>query len=233
MTLILNIETSTDICSVSLSKNGNIIDLRIDNPENHGLEHGQHSRILAVLIKDILQKNSLMANKLDALAISEGPGSYTGLRIGVSTAKGICLGANLPLIALNTLLIIAEMAKETKKSDYDLIIPMIDARRMEVYCAVYDRDMAIIKETEAKVIDENSFSEYRGKKVLFCGNGALKTEEIIKWDNFDFTDSVYPSAEFMGKIANDYFNTQKIVDLVYFEPFYLKSFIATIPKKKL
>ncbi|MDD2634394.1 MAG: tRNA (adenosine(37)-N6)-threonylcarbamoyltransferase complex dimerization subunit type 1 TsaB [Bacteroidales bacterium] len=231
MALILNIETSTDICSVSLSKNGNILDFRVDNPANTGVERGQHSRILAILIKELLQKNSVRASELDALAISEGPGSYTGLRIGVSVAKGICLGANLPLIALNTLLIMAEMVKETKISDYDLIVPMIDARRMEVYSAVFDRDMAIVKETEAKVIDESSFSEYRGKKVLFCGNGALKTEEIIKWDNFDFTDSIYPSAEFMGKIADDYFNTQKFVDLVYFEPFYLKSFIATIPKK--
>ncbi|MDD2386000.1 MAG: tRNA (adenosine(37)-N6)-threonylcarbamoyltransferase complex dimerization subunit type 1 TsaB [Bacteroidales bacterium] len=233
MALILNIETSTDICSVSLSKNGDIVDLRIDNPANQGFEHGQHSRILAVLIKDILNKNSLNASELDALAISGGPGSYTGLRIGVSTAKGICLGANLPLIALNTLLIMAEMAKETKEPDYDLIIPMIDARRMEVYCAVFDRNTAIIKETEAKIINENSFSEYRSKKILFCGNGALKTEEIIKWDNFDFTDSIYPSAEFMAKIANDYFNLQKFVNLVYYEPFYLKSFIATIPKKML
>ncbi|MDD4148758.1 MAG: tRNA (adenosine(37)-N6)-threonylcarbamoyltransferase complex dimerization subunit type 1 TsaB [Bacteroidales bacterium] len=233
MAIILNIETSTEICSVSLSNNGEIIDLTIDDPSTQGFVHGQHSRILAVLVQDILERNALKANSLDAVAISEGPGSYTGLRIGVSTAKGICLGGNLPLIAINTLLIMAKMAKETQKSKYDFIIPMIDARRMEVYCSVYDGNINLITETEAKIIDENSFSEYRGKKVLFCGNGALKCEETIKWDGFCFTDATYPSAEFMVKIADDYFNELRFVDLVYFEPFYLKSFIATIPKKLL
>ncbi len=234
MITILNIETSTEICSVSIARDGKCIDIIIDNPlENGESAHGQHSKILAILIKDILENNNLKATDLDAIGISEGPGSYTGLRIGVSTAKGICLGSDVPLVAVNTLHIIAEMASKTMKNEYDYIIPMIDARRMEVYCSVYNSDMSLIKETEAMIIDENSFDEYAGKRILFCGNGAEKCKDVLDKPENDFDGNIFPSAEYMTEISNNYFKKDKIVDLVYFEPFYLKSFIATTPKKKI
>jgi tRNA threonylcarbamoyladenosine biosynthesis protein TsaB len=231
MAMILNIETSTDICSVGLAKDGVLVDMLIDNPILNGIGHGQHSRILAVLIKDLLEKNDLPANLLDAVAVSGGPGSYTGLRIGISTAKGVCLGANLPLIAIDTLLIIAKMAHEKKMGEFDLIIPMIDAKRMEVYCSVFDQNLNQLEETQAKIIDKNSFSNFVGKKILFCGNGAIKCQEELKKDGFIFTDAVFPSAEYMSEIAEMSFNNNAFADLVYYEPFYLKSFIATTPKK--
>ncbi|MBN2779399.1 MAG: tRNA (adenosine(37)-N6)-threonylcarbamoyltransferase complex dimerization subunit type 1 TsaB [Bacteroidales bacterium] len=231
MAMILNIETSTDICSVGLAKNGVLVDMLIDNPILSGVGHGQHSRILAVLIKDLLEKNSLSANLLDSVAVSGGPGSYTGLRIGVSTAKGVCLGADLPLIAIDTLLIIAKMAHEKRMGKFDLIIPMIDAKRMEVYCSVFDQNLNQIEETQAKIIDENSFSNFPGKKILFCGNGAVKCQEVLKRDDFVFTDDVFPSAEYMSELAEISFNNNAFADLVYYEPFYLKSFVATTPKK--
>ena len=142
MTRILCIETSTEVCSVSLSESGNLIDLIVDNPIIDGKSgQGQHSKLLALLIKEILDRNDIKKQSLDAVAISEGPGSYTGLRIGVSTAKGICFGLNIPLISVNTLNLIASMAQSSINGDYDIIIPMLDARRMEVYCSVFDMDL--------------------------------------------------------------------------------------------
>lgn len=234
MGLILNIETSTEICSVSISDKGRLIDLIVDNPSLEGGDgHGQHSKLLAVLIEKLFSKNNIEKDSLDAVAISEGPGSYTGLRIGVSTAKGICFGTDIPLISLNTLKLIALMASKKNSQEFDLIVPMIDARRMEVYCSVYDNKLNEIDKTEAKVIDETSFSEYKGKRILFCGNGALKCQDVLSDLNAVFDGEAYPSAEFMTENAYKKFANQDFADLVYFEPFYLKSFIATTPKKLL
>jgi len=234
MSKILSIETSTEICSVSISDNGNLIDLIIDNPLlEGGNAHGQHSKLLAVLINQLLNNNNIKQSDIIAVAISEGPGSYTGLRIGVSTAKGICFGNNIPLITINTLNLIALMAQKNSNKEYDLVIPMLDARRMEVYYSVYDNELNEVNETKALVIDENSFAEYRGKSILFCGNGSSKCKDVLAGLNADFDVDSYPSAEFMTEIANSCYKNEDFADLVYFEPFYLKSFIATTPKKLL
>jgi tRNA threonylcarbamoyladenosine biosynthesis protein TsaB len=232
MALILNIETSTEICSVSISKDGKCIALKMIGASEIETGRGSHSKLLAPFMKELLEQNNVLPENLDALAVSSGPGSYTGLRIGVSTCKGFCFGANLPLIAINTLQIMANMA-EHSMNDYDLYVPMIDAKRMEVYTAIFDEKVRFISNVEAKVIDENSFAEFKSKKVAFFGNGSDKCEDILRSDNFLFLKNIYPSAEYMGSFAEQYFNENKFVDLVYFEPFYLKEFVTTTPKNKI
>lgn len=232
MALILNIETSTEVCSVSLSREGSCIDIKLSGLDEIEIGKGSHSRLLAPFIKEILDKNNIKPHDLDAVAISSGPGSYTGLRIGVSTCKGFCFGANLPLIAVSTLQIMANMAKQ-KTDNYDLYIPMIDAKRMEVYTAVFNRDIEFITDIEAKIIREDSYLEINDKKTAFFGNGSDKCESIIKNENFTFLKEIYPSAEYMGHFAEQYFIEKKFVDLVYFEPFYLKDFVTTTPKNKI
>lgn len=233
MARIINIETSTEICSVSISENGVCKHLKIHIPEENSLERSSHSKLLAVFIRDLLNENKILVSNIDAVAISGGPGSYTGLRIGTSTAKGFAFASNIPLIATDTMLIVAKMAKKTVMSEFDYIIPMIDAKRMEVYCAVFDKNLEKISPTEAKIIDENSFAEYRDKKVLFCGNGAEKCMEIMNVNNFIFKADIYPSAEYMAEISEGMFNENKFADLVYYEPFYLKDFVATTPRNKI
>ena len=158
---------------------------------------------------------------------------YTGLRIGASTSKGLCFGGNIPLISLNTLLVIAAMAKAKSPQNYDLIVPMIDARRMEVYTMLTNAKLDKLSEEEAKIIDAESFAEHKGKRLLFCGNGAPKCKEVLACDGFTFMDNIYPSAEFMGELAEAAFINKQFEDLVYYEPFYLKEFIATTSKKSL
>ena len=231
--MILNIETSTDVCSVSLSENGICKFLKLHVPDLETGEKSSHSQLLAVFIQQILNNNSIKPESVQAVAISGGPGSYTGLRIGVSTAKGFATALNLPLIAVDTLKVVAKMAKTKSNIDYDYIIPMTDARRMEVYCAVYDKNLNIISPVEAKVIDENSFSEFEGKKLLFCGNGADKCKEILNKQNHLFTDGIFASAEFMSGFSFEKYQGKDFVDLVYYEPFYLKDFVATTPRNKI
>lgn len=233
MAKILNIETSTEVCSVSISIDGKCKDFIISNLNDSEQGRGSHSKLLAVFIRDILKKNKLLPENLDAVAISYGPGSYTGLRIGVSTCKGFCFGAKLPLIAINTLQIIANMAKHKSNYEFDLYIPMIDAKRMEVYTTIFDKDLHSTSDVEAKIIDENSFKELIGKKVAFCGNGSSKCEGLLKEENFYFLQDTYPSAEYMGIFSEKLFKENKFEDLVYFEPFYLKDFVATTPKNKI
>lgn len=234
MARILSIETSTEVCSVCISEDGICKDLLINKPEDNSIvNNGNHSKILAIYIDEILKKNNLTAKDFDAVALSSGPGSYTGLRIGSSTAKGFCFGANIPLIEINTLQTIAGMAKTVSPEDYDLYIPMIEAKRMEVYTAIFDKGLNQNGIVEAKIIDENSFSELDGKKVLICGNGSDKCVEILSLLNFEQIPNLYPSAEYMCKIAEEKFNNKEIADLVYFEPFYLKEFVTTTPKNKL
>jgi len=232
MARILNIETSTEICSVSISENGLCKYLKIHNPESEMTEKASHSKLLAVFIDQILTENNLKPVDIDAVAISAGPGSYTGLRIGVSTAKGFCFGTGIPLIAVDTLLTVAAMLKSVCKKQYDYIIPMTDARRMEVYCCIFDTELNLISKTEAKVVDETSFSELSASKVVFCGNGAEKCMEIMNKENFFVEKNVFPSAEYMSEFSEKFFNEGKFADLVYFEPFYLKDFVATTPRDK-
>ncbi len=233
MATILNIETSTEVCSVSVSVDGQCKFLKIQRPSGDAGEKSSHSLLLAVFIDEILKENGLSASDLDAVAVSAGPGSYTGLRIGVSTAKGFAFGAGLPLVAVDTMLIIAAMAKKLCTADYDLIVPMTDARRMEVYCAVFDKNLKQISATEARIIEESSFTELSSGKIVFCGNGAEKCMEILQNDENIFLTDTFTSAEYMAEFSEELFNNQKFVDLVYFEPFYLKDFVATTPRNKV
>ena len=231
MARILNIETSTDFCSVSITKDSKCEHLRLMQPD--GSRKATHSEMLAVFVKEVLDEAGMKVSNMDAVALSGGPGSYTGLRIGASTCKGLCFGGDIPLISVNTLLVIAAMAKAKYTQTYDFIVPMIDARRMEVYTMLTNASFDKISDVEAKIITEESYSEHKGKKLLFCGNGAPKCNEILACEGFTFINDIYPSAEFMGELAEKSFNSKQFEDLVYYEPFYLKEFIATTSKKSL
>jgi tRNA threonylcarbamoyladenosine biosynthesis protein TsaB len=224
MALILNLETATKNCSVSISENGKIIALKELNTGGYS-----HAEMLHPFIEEVLKEIDKGLSDIDAVAVSKGPGSYTGLRIGVSAAKGICFGNEIPLIAIKTL---ESLASSQKGKDYTLI-PMLDARRMEVYASVFNSDIEEIRKTEAEIIDENSYSEYLEKgKVLFFGDGAEKCKDIIKHENAEFVDDIFPSAKDMGDIAEKLFIEKKFEDSAYFEPFYLKDFIATKSLKR-
>ena len=231
MARILNIETSTGYCSVSIGNNGKCEHLRVSVPDDS--RKSSHSELLAVFAKEVIDEANIKAADLDAVCISGGPGSYTGLRIGTSTCKGICFGGNIPLISVNTLLVIAAMAKAKYNGQYDMIVPMIDARRMEVYTTLVDSNLKMLADVEAKIIDSQSFADYADKKLLFCGNGAPKCKKVLENQNFIFIDDIYPSAEFMVELSEDAFRNGKFENLAYYEPFYLKEFIATTSKKSL
>ena len=218
MIYILNIETSTTNCSVSLSKGGETLLLKEDYNSNYS-----HAERLHLFIEEVINEANISKNDLSAVAISKGPGSYTGLRIGVSTAKGLCYALDIPLIAVSTLEALAGQVK----ADDGIVIPMLDARRMEVYSAVFDQSNNQIRETKAQVLDENSFKSYLNEgKVYFIGNGVQKSKEIIKHDNAVFIENKLPSSENMCKIAYDKYKKSDIEDVAYFEPYYLKDFIA-------
>lgn len=227
MALILNIDTSTSVCSVALARDGQTIALK---ENNEGLNH---SVLLGVYVDEILQENRLDAEALDAIAVSMGPGSYTGLRIGVSLAKGLCFGASKPLIAVNTLQALARSVSENIQ-EAALYCPMIDARRMEVYTALFDCDNKPVTDTKAEIIDENSFaSVLAGNPVYFFGNGSAKVKNILTSPNAHFLTNVETSAAHMPALAEGKFTAGAFEDVAYFEPFYLKDFIATTPKKKI
>ena len=218
MIYILNIETSTTNCSVSLSKGGETLLLKEDYNSNYS-----HAERLHLFIEEVINEANISKNDLSAVAISKGPGSYTGLRIGVSTAKGLCYALDIPLIAVSTLEALAGQVK----ADDGIVIPMLDARRMEVYSAVFDQSNNQIRETKAQVLDENSFKSFLNEgKVYFIGNGVQKSKEIIKHDNAVFIENKLPSSENMSKIAYDKYKKSDIEDVAYFEPYYLKDFIA-------
>ena len=222
MALILNIETSTTNCSVSLSKDGETLVLKEDYDTNYS-----HAERLHVYIDEVLKKAEVSISDIDAVAISKGPGSYTGLRIGVSTAKGLCFSANKPLISIPTLEALANQLKINE----GVIVAMLDARRMEVYSAVYNTSLEEIRETKAEVLDENSFAEYLEKgKVYFIGNGVEKTKELISHTNAVFVEGKLPSANEMSKLSFEKYKKSDIEDVAYFEPYYLKDFVAIKPK---
>ncbi len=224
--LILHLET-TAVCSVALSQGAQLLSLR-ENKDGKS-----HAQLLAVFIDDILHEQQVSIAGLDAVAVSEGPGSYTGLRVGVSTAKGLCFGAQKPLIAVSSLQSLAALAinKQLLPAPDALIAPMIDARRMEVYTALFNAQGEQTSSTEAKIIDNNSFDTVLNQyPVLFIGDGAEKCSEIITHPNAHFS-TLAASAEGMIQPALTKFQQQKLVDVAYFEPFYLKDFIA-IPSKK-
>lgn len=217
---ILNIETSTKNCSVSIAQNGKTIALKEVAEESF-----LHSEKLHVFIDNLLKENQITYKDLNAVALSGGPGSYTGLRIGTSTAKGLCFALDIPLIAVDTLLVLAKQVNEDS-----LIIPMIDARRMEVYTAIFDATHNPATPVQALVIDENSFAEISEKAVLI-GDGAAKCKEVLNRENFIFLDEIrYPSAREMSEISFDKFQKKEFEDIAYFEPFYLKEFYTGAKK---
>lgn len=232
MSKILCIDTATDICTVSISENGEVISFR-DSAEDRS-----HSVLLAVYIEQVLQETNLKVEELDAIAISKGPGSYTGLRIGVSAAKGLCYGANVPLISVSTLQsmcygIPESYLKENNLSDF-YFAPMLDARRMEVYTAIYDNNCLEKAEVNAEILDENSFSDFLNEKpVIFFGSGANKFQEVINHKNAFFFPEFKHSARFMLSLAESNLKNNKFEDVAYFEPFYLKDFVTTTSKKNI
>ena len=223
MAYILNIETSTTNCSVALSKNGKVKGLKEDN----SLEYS-HAERLHVYIDEVLKTAQVSKNQLDAIAISKGPGSYTGLRIGVSAAKGLCFALNIPLISVPTLEALAHQIENPKGT----IVAMLDARRMEVYSAIYDVKHNLVRSTEAEVLNPESYQDLLERfSVYFIGNGVQKTKAIITHKNAQFVDNKLPSAKQMCALSFERFKTKDFEDVAYFEPFYLKDFIA-IPSKK-
>jgi len=225
--IILNIETSTNVCSIAISENGNCI---FSKSNSDGMNH---AALLSVYIAQGMDVLKLQAKKLDAVAVSSGPGSYTGLRIGVSTAKGLCYGLDIPLIAVSTLEVLAIQAlNQVDKSENSLFCPMIDARRMEVYAAVYNSKGEIQREIQADIIDDNSYSELlENHPVYFFGNGAEKCKTTLTHPNGRFIDNLVPLAENMISLAENRFSEKKYEDVAYFEPFYLKEFYTTAVKQ--
>lgn len=226
MAIILNIETATKNCSVSLARDGVILSLVELNENNFS-----HAEKLHTFILETLKKADKEMKDIDAVAVSSGPGSYTGLRIGVSAAKGLCFSLDIPLISIHTL---SSLANAITVDENDIIIPLLDARRMEVYSAVYSYEKNQIREIQAEIIDENSFLDYLEKgKVHFLGDGTLKCKETIHHDNAIFLEGYFPSAKEMINLSYQKFVNDDFEDIAYFEPLYLKDFIAIKPKKLL
>jgi len=223
LSFILNIETATKNCSVSVAKDGKTI--ACNELADEGYSHAEK---LHVFIEEVIAKAGISVQDLVAIAVSQGPGSYTGLRIGVSAAKGLCYALNIPLIAVDTLQTLASQAEVTDGK----IIPMLDARRMEVYSAIFSSDLTIDRAIKAEIIDENSFQEYTDK-LYFVGDCAEKCKPVLTKGNFIFLEDVkYPSANAMSKISYDKYQKSDTVDVAYFEPYYLKDFMIAPPKKQ-
>ncbi len=226
MAIILNIETSTDICSVSVAKEGECLVLK-ETPREYS-----HSEVIGRFVKEAIAQSELSMNDLEAISIAGGPGSYTGLRIGSSMAKGLCFGLNIPLIVIPTLKALAYGIKD-EVAQGEIIIPLIDARRMEVYCAVFDDHVNAIKKIEAKIIDKNTFEAYiKYPKVHFCGDGAIKTREILGLPNAIFHDS-FCSAKPMAALSEKKFQKNEWTDPMEFEPYYHKAPNITTQKKNI
>lgn len=234
MALILSIETGTDICSVALANDGELMALRESD------EGRDHAKKVALFVDELLRETGVQPSDLDAIAVGKGPGSYTGLRIGVSFAKGMCYALNIPLIAIGSLDALTEVARE----DFDAgildiedeewtkakLCPLVDARRMEVYAQVFDNEGKALTDVVAEVVTEESFKEWRKDKFVVFGNGAKKCTELL-------SDAVFveiaPSARGIVRLAEEAFKAEKFEDLAYFEPFYLKEFLVIPSKKKL
>jgi tRNA threonylcarbamoyladenosine biosynthesis protein TsaB len=227
MVRILSLETSTTVCSVALHENGSLVSVA-----EVYLQHS-HASKLAQLVDTVVKISGLALADINAVAVSSGPGSYTGLRIGTSTAKGICFALNVPLIAIDTLAVLSEQMNKTNIGRF-LLCPMIDARRMEVYCSVTDAKGSVIQSVEAKIIDEKSFEGLLNEhRMIFFGDGAEKCRSVITHNNASFVDGVTPSAVQLGSMAFRKFEGAEFEDLHHFEPFYLKEFKAKKPSNFL
>jgi len=224
MALILSLESATPVCSVALFEGSKLLD------SSHLHIPQSASSRLAVMIDEVLKRCDVSPKQLNAVAVSSGPGSYTGLRIGVASAKGLCFALSIPLIAVNTLESMVSQVAD-RFDEGDLLCPMLDARRMEVYCLLALSDGRVIQQTQAKVIDESSFqSELSENKIIFFGSGAAKCRDVIQHKNAAFIDNIFPSAVDIGRLAFAKFESQSFEDLAGFEPFYLKDFIVKKPK---
>lgn len=233
MSLILCIETGTDICSVGIARNGELLSLRESG------EGRDHARNLGLFVDELLRETGVAPDELDAVAVGKGPGSYTGLRIGVSFAKGMCYGLQIPLIAVGSLDALTEVAAE----DYDagiidvenweeaLLVPMVDARRMEVYTQIFTTDVKPLSEVSAEIVTENSFEKWRSERqIVIFGNGAAKCKDILPDATFV---EIVPSARGLARLAQERLDAGLTEDIAYFEPFYLKDFVVIPSKKKL
>lgn len=221
MIYILNIETATKNCSVSLSKNGQTVAVKEISEEQFN-----HAEKLHLFIKEVLSSEGISLENLNAVAVSKGPGSYTGLRIGVSAAKGLCYALSIPLIAVDTLSILAEKIS----IDSGMIVPMIDARRMEVFTQKFDKDYSSLSVAEALIVDENAFADIT-ENIHLVGDGALKCKTVLTDNKFIFhEDVIYPSANEMSRISYKKYTESAFEDVAYFEPYYLKDFMLTAKK---
>lgn len=221
---ILYLETSSKNCSVAISDGEKLLCVCEEVSENYKQSESLHS-----FVEWALEGAELSIKNIDAVCFGKGPGSYTGLRIGAASAKGFCYGLHIPLVAVNSL---ESMKEPFLGQNYDLVIPLVDARRMEVYTAVYDGISGNeLSPTEAKVLDETSFQEYKGKKILFVGDGAKKAKEILQLPDAEFNEDVYPSAQYLVKKTLEKIKNKDFEDIAYFEPFYLKEFHGVKKKK--
>ena len=230
MALILCIETATEICSVAIAKDGKTIALAEDKLGNN------HASQLHILVQKALDIAGVTLQNLNAIAVSKGPGSYTGLRVGVSSVKGYCYALQIPMIAINTLQSLANGYLTKNPTFSGLICPMIDARRMEVYCALFDNQLAEILPTQAKIIDEHSFyEELQQNEIVFIGNGAEKCNGKFEYSSHfsgtKFEFGYVCNASFISSLAQAAFDQKDFQDVAYFEPFYLKDFVGTVAKK--
>ena len=217
MAVILNLETATTNCSVSVARDGQLLAIHEENSKDYS-----HSEQLHLFIESVLQEAQLSMQDIEAVAVSKGPGSYTGLRIGVAAAKGLCFALDIPLISTPTLESLARQLHITE----GFLIPMLDARRMEVYATVLDAKFQTVRETRAEIIQENSFADYSAKgNVYLLGSGALKCKEVLSHPNIEFHDDLVPSAREMALMSHQRFERGVFEDLAYFEPYYLKEFI--------
>ncbi len=219
MALLLAIETTTKNCSVALFKDSNLVHLCEHNSEEYS-----HSENLTLFIQQVVRNTNILLEDIDAILVSKGPGSYTGLRIGTSTAKGLCYSLDIPLVSVSTLKTMA--FGMLGKKGYKFYCPMIDARRMEVFAAIYDQANNQVREVRADIIDDNIYSDFLKHKVLFFGDGALKCKNVIKHPNAYFLDGIFPSARHMGSYGFKKFVNQEFEDIAYFEPYYLKDFVV-------
>ncbi len=231
MAVILNIETSTDVCSVALTSEGQVLDHR----ENY--EGQTHATLLSQYVKEMLDYARSREMKIDAISVSIGPGSYTGLRIGLSEAKGLAFGLNVPLIGVNTLqlLVVSTMFNHFVEEDKVLYVPMIDARRMEVYTAAYTAALDAVVEPQAMILDSHSFEELleQGYTLVTIGNGSDKARQVLTHQRMHFIGGIKPVALEMMALAEKAWREQRFIDVAYSTPLYLKEFQATMPKNRL
>lgn len=218
MAVILCIESATTNCSVALSVDGNIKAVREENSLKYS-----HAEKLHLFIDEVIKESNASLSQLDAVAVSKGPGSYTGLRIGVSAAKGIAFALDIPLISIATPEVLAQ---QIQNLNHGFVIPLLDARRMEVYSAIFNQDKEMVRKIEAEILTDQSFKAYLNEaKCLFIGDAVVKSQKVITHKNAEFIENKYPSAKNMGQLVEAKFGNSEFEDVAYFEPFYLKAFI--------